>query len=177
MQQETIRTENSEETLTLANTTRETAEPLPYTRRETIFTMIGVLSVVFLAMLDQTIVGTAMPHIVADLQGFDLITWVSTAYLLTSTVPIPIFGKLSDLFGRKPIMLFGIVIFLTGSALSGAAQSMDQLIVFRAFQGLGAAALEPMAIIIIGDLFSPRERGKWQGVGGSIYGLAAIVGP
>jgi EmrB/QacA subfamily drug resistance transporter len=177
MQQETIRPENSEETLTLANTTRETAEPLPYTRRETIFTMIGVLSVVFLAMLDQTIVGTAMPHIVADLQGFDLITWVSTAYLLTSTVPIPIYGKLSDLFGRKPIMLFGIVIFLTGSALSGAAQSMDQLIAFRAFQGLGAAALEPMAIIIIGDLFPPRERGKWQGVGGSIYGLAAIVGP
>jgi len=177
MQQETKRPENSEEKLTLANTTQETAESLPYTRRETIFTMIGVLSVVFLAMLDQTIVGTAMPHIVADLQGFDLITWVTTAYLLTSTVPIPICGKLSDLFGRKPIMLFGIAVFLTGSALSGAAQSMDQLIAFRAFQGLGAAALEPMAIIIIGDLFPPRERGKWQGVGGSIYGLAAIVGP
>ena len=177
MQQETIRPENSEETSTLANTTRETAEPLPYARRETFFTMIGVLSVVFLAMLDQTIVGTAMPHIIADLQGFDLITWVTTAYLLTSTVPIPICGKLSDLFGRKPIMLFGIAIFLTGSALSGTAQSMDQLIAFRAFQGLGAAALEPMAIIIIGDLFQPRERGKWQGVGGSIYGLAAIAGP
>ena len=114
-----------------------------------------------------------MPHIVAELQGFDLITWVSTAYLLTSTVPIPICGKLSDLFGRKPIMLFGIVVFLTGSALCGAAQSMDQLIAFRAFQGLGAAALEPMAITIIGDLFPPRERGKWQGVSGSIYGLAA----
>jgi EmrB/QacA subfamily drug resistance transporter len=177
MQQETKRPENSEETLILVNTTREAAEPLPYARRETIFTMIGVLSVVFLAMLDQTIVGTAMPHIVADLQGFDLITWVSTAYLLTSTVPIPIFGKLSDLFGRKPIMLFGIVVFLAGSALCGAAQSMDQLIAFRAFQGLGAAALEPMAITIIGDLFPPRERGKWQGVGASSYGLAAIVGP
>src|SRR5947209_4274216 len=98
MQQETIRPENSEETLTLTNTRQETVEPLPYGRRETIFTMIGVLSVVFLAMLDQTIVGTAMPHIVADLQGFELITWVSTAYLLTSTVPIPIYGKLSDLF-------------------------------------------------------------------------------
>jgi EmrB/QacA subfamily drug resistance transporter len=177
MQQETIRPENSEETLTHANTTRETVEPLSYTRRETLFTMIGVLSVVFLAMLDQTIVGTAMPHIVADLQGFDLITWVTTAYLLTSTVPIPICGTLSDLFGRKPIMLFGIVVFLAGSALCGAAQSMDQLIVFRAFQGLGAAALEPMAITIIGDLFPPRERGKWQGLGGSSYGLAAIVGP
>ncbi len=177
MQQETIGPEHSEETLTLENSERESSEPLPYGRRVTVFTMIGVLSVVFLAMLDQTIVGTAMPHIVADLQGFDLITWVSTAYLLTSTVPIPICGKLSDLFGRKPIMLFGIVIFLIGSALSGAAQNMEQLIAFRAFQGLGAAALEPMAITIIGDLFPPRERGKWQGIGGSSYGLAAIVGP
>src|SRR6266700_7994938 len=147
MQQETIRPENSEETLTSENTAPETGEPLPYTRRETVFTMIGVLCVVFLAILDQTIVGTAMPHIVADLQGFELITWVSTAYLLTSTVPIPIYGKLSDLYGRKPIMLFGIVVFLIGLDFSGAAQSMDQLIAFRAFQGLGAAALEPMAII------------------------------
>ena len=177
MQQETKRPEYSEETVTLDNTAPEVVEPLPYTRRETIFTMIGVLCVVFLAMLDQTIVGTAMPHIVADLQGFELITWVSTAYLLTSTVPIPIYGKLSDLFGRKPIMLFGIVVFLAGSALSGSAQSMNQLIAFRAFQGLGAAALEPMAITIIGDLFPPRERGKWQGVSGSIYALAAILGP
>jgi len=177
MNQETKQLENSEETFTLDNTAPAVIEPLPYGRRETVFTMIGVLCVVFLAMLDQTIVGTAMPHIVADLQGFDLLTWVSTAYLLTSTVPIPIYGKLSDLYGRKPIMLFGIVVFLIGSALSGAAQSMDQLIAFRAFQGLGAAALEPMAIIIIGDLFPPRERGKWQGVSGSIYGLAAILGP
>ncbi len=177
MNQETKQLENSEETFTLDNTAPAVIEPLPYGRRETVFTMIGVLCVVFLAMLDQTIVGTAMPHIVADLQGFELITWVSTAYLLTSTVPIPIYGKLSDLYGRKPIMLFGIVVFLIGSALSGAAQSMDQLIAFRAFQGLGAAALEPMAIIIIGDLFPPRERGKWQGVSGSIYGLAAILGP
>src|SRR5712692_9825791 len=177
MQQETKQPEHSEETFTLDNTVPKVVEPLPYTRREIIFTMMGVLCVVFLAMLDQTIVGTAMPHIVADLQGFELITWVSTAYLLTSTVPIPIYGKLSDLFGRKPIMLVGIVVFLTGSALCGAAQSMDQLIAFRAFQGLGAAALEPMAITIIGDLFPPRERGKWQGVSGSIYGLAAIFGP
>ncbi len=177
MLQETKQPENAEETFTLDNTAPEVVEPLPYTRREIIFTMVGVLCVVFLAMLDQTIVGTAMPHIVADLQGFELITWVSTAYLLTSTVLIPIYGKLSDLFGRKPIMLVGIVVFLTGSALSGSAQSMNQLIAFRAFQGLGAAALEPMAITIIGDLFPPRERGKWQGVSGSIYALAAILGP
>lgn len=155
----------------------EVSGPFQYSRREVIFTMMGVLSVVFLSLLDQTIVGTAMPHIVADLQGFDQIAWVSTAYLLTSTVPIPIYGKLSDLFGRKPIMLFGIVVFLAGSVLSGAAQSMDQLIAFRAFQGLGAAALQPIAIAIIGDLFPPRERGKWQGISGSIYALAAITGP
>src|SRR6266581_896134 len=177
MNQETKQLENSEETFTLDNTAPAVIESLPYGRRETVFTMIGVLCVVFLAMLDQTIVGTAMPHIVADLQGFDLIVWVSTAYLLTSTVPIPIYGKLSDLFGRKPIMLFGIVVFLVGSALSGAAQTMNQLIAFRAFQGLGAAALQPIAIAIIGDLFPPRERGKWQGVSGSIYALAAILGP
>src|SRR5262245_5746618 len=128
MQQETIRPEHSDETVTLKHTERETVEPLPYGRRETIFTMIGVLCVVFLSMLDQTIVGTAIPRIVADLRGFDLIVWVSTAYLLTSTVPIPIYGKLSDLFGRKPIMLFGIVVFLAGSALCGAAQTMNQLI-------------------------------------------------
>ncbi len=177
MQQETIQPENAELALTHEPTAPETVEPLPFGKRETIFTMVGVLSVVFLSMLDQTIVGTAMPRIIADLQGFDLIVWISTAYLLTSTVPIPIYGKLSDLFGRKPVMLFGIVIFLAGSALSGAAQTMAQLIAFRAFQGLGAAALQPMAISIIGDLFPPRERGKWQGVSGSIYALAAILGP
>src|SRR5215472_8452317 len=178
MQQEKIRPENSEETLTIENGMQESIKPLSYYgRKETIFTMIGVLCVVFLSILDQTIVGIAMPRIVADLQGFDLIVWISTAYLLTSTVPIPIYGKLSDLFGRKPIMLFGIVVFLAGSALCGAAQTMYQLIAFRAFQGLGAAALQPIAIAIIGDFFPPRERGKWQGVSGSTYALAAIIGP
>ncbi len=152
-------------------------EALPYSRRETIFTMIGVLCVVFLSMLDQTVVGTAMPHIVAELQGFDRIAWVTTAYLLTSTVPIPIYGKLSDMYGRKRIILFGIVVFLIGSALSGAAQSMNQLIAFRALQGLGAGALQPIAVAVVGDLFPPRERGKWQGVTGSTYALSAIIGP
>jgi EmrB/QacA subfamily drug resistance transporter len=177
MQQETIQPENAELTVTHEHTAPETVEGSRYGRRETIFTMVGVLCVVFLSMLDQTIVSTAMPRIIADLQGFDLIVWVTTAYLLTSTVPIPIYGKLSDLFGRKPIMLVGIVVFLAGSALSGAAQTMNQLIAFRAIQGLGAAALQPIAISIIGDLFPPRERGKWQGVSGSIYALAAILGP
>src|SRR6266516_431312 len=148
-----------------------------YSRRDIILTMAGVLMVMLLASLDQTIVSTAMPRVIADLQGFDRYTWVSTAYLLTSTVMVPIYGKLSDLFGRKPIFLFGVVVFLLGSALSGASQSMNQLIAFRAFQGLGAGALMPIAIAIVGDLFTPRERGKWQGVTGGVWGLSAIIGP
>ncbi|HZR40094.1 MAG TPA: MDR family MFS transporter, partial [Ktedonobacteraceae bacterium] len=111
------------------------------------------------------------------LQGFDRYTWVSTAYLLTSTVSVPIYGKLSDLFGRKRIFIVGLVLFLLGSGLSGASQTMNMLIGFRAFQGLGAGALMPIAIAIVGDLFTPRERGKWQGVTGAVFGLSSIVGP
>ncbi len=148
-----------------------------YSRREILSTMTAVLLVMLLASLDQTIVGTAMPHIVSDLNGFDRYTWVTTAYLLTSTVMVPIYGKLSDLFGRKPIFLIGVVLFLIGSAASGASQSMNQLIAFRAFQGLGAAALMPIAIAVIGDLFSPRERGKWQGLTGGVFGISSILGP
>jgi EmrB/QacA subfamily drug resistance transporter len=148
-----------------------------YSRRETILTMIGVMLVMLLASLDQTIVSTAMPRVIADLQGFDRYTWVSTAYLLTSTVMVPIYGKLSDLFGRKPLFLFGIVVFLIGSALSGASQSMNELIAFRALQGIGAGALMPIAIAVVGDLFTPRERGKWQGLTGAVWGFSAIVGP
>ena len=148
-----------------------------YSRRDTVLTMIGVLMVMLLASLDQTIVSTAMPRVIAELQGFDRYTWVSTAYLLTSTVTVPIYGKLSDLFGRKPIFLFGVVVFLIGSALSGAAQDMNQLIAFRALQGFGAGALMPIAIAIVADLFTPRERGKWQGLTGAVWGFSAIIGP
>lgn len=145
--------------------------------RDKILTMIGVLMVMLLASLDQTIVSTAMPRIVADLAGLEHFTWVTTAYLLASTVMIPIYGKVSDLVGRKPIFLIGVFLFLLGSGLCGAAQTMGQLIAFRAFQGLGAAALMPIAIAIIGDMFTPRERGKWQGVTGAVWGLSSIVGP
>jgi EmrB/QacA subfamily drug resistance transporter len=155
----------------------ETFERPKYSKREIYSTMAGVLLVMLLASLDQTIVDTAMPHIITDLNGFNLYTWVTTAYLLTSTVMVPIYGKLSDIFGRKPIFLIGVTLFLIGSAASGAAQTMVQLVAFRAFQGLGAAALMPIAIAVVGDLFSARERGKWQGVTGSVFGIAAVLGP
>src|SRR5579859_8104929 len=148
-----------------------------FSGRTIAFTLMGTMLVTFMATLDQTVVSTALPRIVADLRGFDQIAWVTTIYLLTSTVTIPIYGKLSDLLGRKPIFLVGIVIFLIGSALSVAAQSMTQLVIFRAFQGIGAGALQPIATAVVGDLFPPRERGRWVGITSSSYALASIVGP
>jgi EmrB/QacA subfamily drug resistance transporter len=137
----------------------------------------AVLLSLFLASLDQTIVGTALPHIVAELKGVSLYTWVVTAYLLTSTVTVPIYGKMSDVFGRKPALLVGVSLFLLGSALSGQARTMEELIAFRAVQGLGAGALFPIALAVIGDLFSPRERGRYQGLFGAVFGVSFIIGP
>jgi len=148
-----------------------------YSREVTLLTMLSVLLVMLLASLDQTIVGTAMPRIIAELNGFSEYTLVTTAYLLTSTVMVPIYGKLSDLYGRKGILIFAVIVCLAGSFLSGASQSMTQLILFRGFQGIGAGGLMSMAIAIIGDLFTPRERAKWQGVTGAVFMLAFIVGP
>jgi len=137
----------------------------------------AVLLVLFLSSLDQTIVGTALPRIVTELRGDNLYTWVVTAYLLTSTVTVPIYGKLSDVYGRRPMLLIGVVLFLIGSALSGLSQSMGQLIAFRGVQGLGAGALFPISLAIIGDLFTPRERGRYQGLFGAVFGLSFIIGP
>jgi EmrB/QacA subfamily drug resistance transporter len=148
-----------------------------YPRRIQLLTMAGVLMVMLLAMLDQTIVGTALPRIIANLNGFSEYAWVATAYLLTSTITVPIYGKLSDLYGRKWLLLFAVILFLIGSALSGASQTMTQLIFFRGFQGLGAGGLISIAIAVVGDIFTPRERAKWQGVTGSVSALASILGP
>ncbi|MHB8332374.1 MAG: MDR family MFS transporter, partial [Candidatus Dormibacteria bacterium] len=137
----------------------------------------AVMLGLFLSALDQTVVGTALPTIVTDLGGNSLYVWVVTAYLLTSTVTIPIYGKLSDIFGRKLMLIIGISIFLIGSALSGLSQSMAELIFFRGLQGLGAGALFPISLAVIGDLFTPRERGKYQGFFGAVFGLAFLVGP
>ncbi len=137
----------------------------------------AVLIGLFLAALDQTVVGTALPRIVTDLRGSDLYTWVVTIYLLTSTISGPIYGKLSDLFGRKPLLVGGIALFMLGSFLSGLSQEMWQLVLFRGIQGLGAGALFPIALAVIGDLFSPAERGKYQGLFGAVFGLSALIGP
>jgi len=137
----------------------------------------AILLALLLGALDQTIVGTALPRIVTDLNGNDLYTWVVTIYLLTSTISVPFYGKLSDYFGRKPLLLFGIAVFLVGSALSGLSQSMEQLILFRGIQGIGAGSLFPISLAVIGDLFTPAERGKYQGLFGGVFGLAALVGP
>lgn len=137
----------------------------------------GVMLGMLLAALDQTVVSTALPRIVADLGGFEHLSWVVTAYLVTSTVTVPLYGKLSDLYGRRLLFALAIVVFVVGSALSGLATSMTQLVLFRGLQGLGAGGLIPLAQAVIGDLFSPRERGRYVGYTGAVFGSASIVGP
>lgn len=145
--------------------------------RQKILVMVGVALALLLAALDQTIVATAIPKIVQDLNGLEHLSWVITAYLLASTVIVPIYGKLSDIYGRKYFIIVAVVVFLIGSALSGLSQNMIQLILFRGLQGLGGGAIFANAFTVIGDLFPPAERGKWQGIFGGVFGLASVVGP
>jgi EmrB/QacA subfamily drug resistance transporter len=139
--------------------------------------LFAVMLGLFLGALDQTIVGPALPTVVTQLNGNELYVWAVTIYLLTSTVSIPFWGKLSDIYGRKPLFMIGIVIFLVGSALSGLSQNMTQLIAFRGLQGIGAGSLFPIALAVIGDLFTPAERGRYQGLFGAVFGIAFIAGP
>src|SRR5215217_3417690 len=131
----------------------------------------------FLAALDQTIVSTALPTIVGDLGGLNHLSWVVTSYLLAATVSTPLYGKLGDMYGRKPVFLAAILIFLAGSMLAGLSQSMGQLIGFRALQGIGAGGLMVGAQAIIADIVPPRERGRYMGLIGSVFAVASIAGP
>jgi EmrB/QacA subfamily drug resistance transporter len=140
-------------------------------------TVIGLVLSLFMAALEATVVSTAMPTVIGDLGGIQHYSWVFTAYLVASTVTVPVFGKLADMYGRKPIVLAGSALFLLGSVSSGAARSMTQLIVFRTVQGLGAGALQPVALTIVGDIFSFEERARVQGAFGAVWGLAGIIGP
>jgi EmrB/QacA subfamily drug resistance transporter len=158
---------------------------VPLTRPQLVGTMTGLLLTMLLAALDQTIVGTAEPRIIAQLSGFDRYPWVATAYLLTSTISVPIFASLSDVFGRKTLFMLGAITFALTSALCGAAglmtflpmDGMGQLILFRGLQGVGAGMVMGLVFTIIGDIFSPAERGRYQGLFAAIWGLASIFGP
>jgi EmrB/QacA subfamily drug resistance transporter len=147
------------------------------THRQIQVVFIGLMAGMLVAALDQTIVATALPTIVGDLGGLGHLSWVVTAYLLTSTISVPVYGKVSDLLGRKVVFQFALVVFVIGSMLCGLSQNMAQLIGFRAFQGLGAGGLLAMAQAIIGDVVSPRERGKYQGYLGAVFAFASVVGP
>lgn len=139
--------------------------------------VISLLSALFMAAMEFTVVSTAMPTVIGDLGGIRFYSWVFTSYMLASTVTVPVYGKIADLRGRKPVMLFGLALFLVGSMASGQARSMPQLIAFRAVQGLGAGAMQPIALTIVADIFSVQERARMQGLFGGVWGFAGLVGP
>jgi len=146
--------------------------------RNIVLIVAGLMTGMLLGAIDQTIVATAGPTIISDFPGgLSLYAWVFSAYILTQTVSMPIFGKLSDLYGRKKFFLLGLAVFISGSILSGAAQNIDQLIIFRAIQGIGSGAFFPVALAVIGVVFPPRLRGRVQGVFATVFGIAAVVGP
>ena len=154
-----------------------TEAPIELTHRQIMVVLGGLMTGMLLAALDQSIVGVALPRIVSDLGGLNQLAWVVTAYLLTSTATTPLWGKISDLYGRRIIFQATIIIFLIGSALCGLAQDMPQLIAFRAIQGIGGGGLMAIAFAIIGDVIPARERGRYQGYFGAVFGLSSVAGP
>ena len=147
------------------------------THRQIMLVIAGLMAGMFLSALDQTVVGTAIRTIGDDLHGLSLQAWVTTAYLIVSTISTPIYGKLSDIFGRRPLFVFAIGIFIVGSILSSFSTSMIELSVFRALQGLGAGGLMSMPLAIMGDILAPRERAKYQGYFLAVFGVSSVLGP
>src|SRR5438309_3615394 len=137
----------------------------------------GLMVTLLLAALDQTIVATALPKVVSDLGGIAQYSWVFTAYMLGSTVTVPLYGKLGDVHGREPLFIIAILIFLLGSALCGTAQNMWELVIFRAVQGVGAGGLFPLSLAMVGMIVPPRDGGRYQGLIGSVFAGASIIGP
>lgn len=163
--------------LTAATAEAHTDAPAERTHAEIMVVMSALMLAMLLSALDQTIVSTALPKIAEDLHGFNKYSWVATSYLLTSAIVTPIFGKLGDLFGRKKLFMLSIVIFLFGSMLCGVAWDMNSLVVFRAIQGIGGGGLMSLVLAIVGDIIPPRQRGKYQGYFGAVFGLSSVVGP
>ncbi len=157
-------------------TAHDSGAPL-MTHRQIMLVIVGLMAGMFLSSLNQTVVGTAMKTIADDLQGLSLQAWVTTAFLIVATVATPIYGKLSDIFGRRPLFIIAIVLFLIGSVLSGFAQDMYQLAGFRAVQGLGAGGLMALPLTIMGDILAPRERAKYQGYFLAVFGVSSVIGP
>jgi len=144
---------------------------------EIMFVLSALMIAMLLAALDQSIVATALPRIASDLNGLTKLSWVATAYLITSAIATPIYGKLGDLYGRKKVFQSAIILFLAGSALCGLSQTMNQLVFFRALQGIGAGGLISLVLAIIGDIIPPRERGRYQGYFGAVFGISSVAGP
>src|SRR6266705_3094744 len=161
----------------MTETTLSSEVPAPLSHRQILVAFSGLVLAMLLAALDSTIVSTALPTIVSELGGLEHLAWVVTGYLLAQTIVTPIYGKLGDLYGRKIVLQSAIVLFLIGSALCGLSQNMTELIVFRAIQGLGGGGLIVTTQAVVGDIVPPRDRGRYQGIFGAVFGLASIAGP
>src|SRR6202050_1241869 len=152
-------------------------QPTERSHEEIMVIIVALMLAMLLAALDQTIVATALPRIATALHGLNKLSWVATAYLLTSAVSTPLYGKISDQFGRKKVFQFAIILFLIGSALCGISQNMNQLVAFRALQGLGAGGLMSLSMTIVGDIVSPRQRGRYLGYFGAVFGVSRVAAP